>query len=140
MVNVLMYNEWKESDDYKIQQWFINKKIEIEKWFNTDLLDLEYDYFEFNSSNLYNVYIAELFINENLYQYKLQFMIDSDKYTDGVIETITLILHGFDKNTQKDLGILQRDDVNESDINSDLLLELINEFKMEYIDDIDNTI
>src|SRR3990172_9683860 len=97
MINILTFNEWKESDDYKIQQWFINKKILVEKWFEDESLSgLEFDYFEFdNSNNLYELYAAELYFHEETVQYTLQFLIDAESLVEGAVDKVKLVLKGF---------------------------------------------
>ncbi len=134
MINILTFNEWKESDNYKIQQWFINKKITIEKWFaDESLAGLEYDYFEFDTTNnLYDVYSAELYFNEETIQWTLSFMIGSDKFVEDKVEQVKFILKGIDKQTHDLLGVLERE-VDEPEISPDLLIEMINEFKIEHI-------
>lgn len=134
MINILTLNEWRESDDYQIHQWFINKKISIEQWFTDPSFEgLEFDYFEFdNTNNLYELYSAELYFNEDTIQWTLAFMIDAEKIKDGKFEQVKLILKGSSKETQELLGTLERE-VDEPEIAVDLLLEMINEFKTEHI-------
>lgn len=177
MINVLTFNEWKDSDDYKINKWFIDKKIIIEKWFEEpSLSELEFDYFEFDTSNnLYELYVAELYFHEKIIQYTLQFLIDPTVLTESIINeaedepvqetpaqetptqdvpaqetapiqgdvpvqgdnkfTITkikLVLKGFNIENSELIGTTERE-VADNELNTDLLIQLINEFKTEYI-------
>jgi len=135
MINILTLNEWRESDDYQMQQWFINKKISVEKWFqDPSFHGMEFDYFEFdNSNNLYELYAGELYFNEDAIQWTMAFMIDAEKVQEGKVEQVKLILKGSSMETHELLGTLERD-VDEPEIVADLLLEMINEFKTEHID------
>lgn len=139
MINILTLNEWRESDDYQIQQWFINKKISVEKWFqDPSFYGMEFDYFEFdNSNNLYELYSGELYFNEDAIQWTMAFMIDAEKIQEGKVEQVKLVLKGSSVETQELLGTLERD-VDEPEIVADLLLEMINEFKTEHISQEDN--
>jgi len=135
MINILTFNEWKESDGYKIQQWFINKKISIEKWFEDEsFAELEFDYFEFdNDNNIYDLYSGELYFNEDTIQWMLSILINPEKMgEDNTIEQVKLVLKGSDKESHKALGTIERD-VDEPEISLDLLIELINEFKTEHL-------
>lgn len=135
MINILTFNEWKESDGYKIQQWFINKKMSIEKWFEDESFDeLEFDYFEFdNDNNIYQMYSGELYFNEDEIQWMLSILIDPEKMgEDGAVEQVKLVLKGSDKETHEPLGMIERE-IDEPEIAPDLLIELINEFKTEYL-------
>lgn len=165
MINIMTFNEWKESDDYKINQWFINKKIAVQKWFDEPSLDgLEFDYFEFDTSNsLYELYSAELYFHEKIAQYTLQFLIDAASLneadevpaeapaeetpeapteepvadenkpeTKDTVKKIKLVLKGFSIETDEMLGSIERE-VDNSELLADLILQLINEFKIEFI-------
>jgi hypothetical protein len=134
MINILTFNEWKESDDYKIHQWFINKKLSITKWFEDEAFaGLEFDYFEFDTTNsLYELYTGELYFNEDTIQWTMSFMIDPANLNEGAVESLKVILKGSDKETQDPMGSIERD-IDEPEITPDLLIEMINEFKTEHI-------
>lgn len=136
MIKVYLFNEWKESANYMFAKWFNTKKLSIEQWFNSDdYTGLEFDYFEYDTSNNGPIYLGTLDFNEKTIQYKLFFVIDANTLTaDDTIEEVDLRLDGYNKNTGELIGSLERN-VTEGEIVPDLLIELINEFKIEYVED-----
>ncbi len=137
MINILTFNEFKESDDYKIQQWFIKKKLNITNWFNSEsYAGLEFDYFEFESGKLYDLYAGELYFHEDTIQWQLQLLIDTEKLTEDLnVEEVKLVLKGFKSETQELIGVLERS-VKDAELSEEnIIIELINEFKIEYVTD-----
>lgn len=136
MIKVYLFNEWKESANYMFAKWFNTKKISIQEWFNSDdFVGLEFDYFEYDTSNNGPIYLGTLDFNEKTIQYKLFFILDANTLTaDDTIEEVDLRLDGYDKNSGELIGSLERN-VTEGEIVPDLLIELINEFKIEYVED-----
>jgi len=131
-------NEWKESDNYIISKWFDDKKKYIEKLFeNNELLqDLEYDYFEFDASRMANLYVGQLFFNEEDIQYKLTILVDYKQLEEaGTIELLNIKFDGYDEKTNELLGSIYREDIDENEFNENYIIEIINDFKTEYIED-----
>lgn len=136
MIKIYSFNEWKESDGYNVQKWFITKKIEIEKWFDEDILnELKFQYFEFEPLAIYGLYSAELYFSEKTIEWILQILIDSEKITDGV-KDLKLVFKGYNIDSQELIGQIDRD-AKEDELNADLILELINEFKIQFVDNDD---
>lgn len=130
---VYSFNEWKESDEYYLQKWFINKKLSVTKWFEgAELADLEFDYFEFDTTHTYGVASAILYFHEEGVQWKLFMKIDTEASAGGNIDMVTLSLLGYDKSNDGLLGNIDNE-VNDADITPDLLIEMINQFKIEFM-------
>lgn len=128
-------NEWKESTNYMFDKWFHDIKKTIENWFQEDSFnELEFNYFEYDSSNIDPIYIGFLYFNENETQWKLQIIIDGNEYDeDDTIEEMTITLDAYDHNTDQ-IGTIKRT-IDESEFVPDLLIELISEFKSEFYEE-----
>lgn len=131
--------EWKESPHYLFAKWFDDLNKDIQSWFKTDTYtDLEYDYFEYDSTHHGPIYVGNLYFNEADIQWKLQIILDSNELNeDDTIDEITIQLHGYDKKGGKEtndhIGELKRE-ITEPEFTPDLIFELISEFKDQYID------
>jgi len=130
-----MFNEWKESPTYKIDKWFMDRKVQFEQWFETELLDFEFDYFEFADSNsVVDLYTGVLFFGEPDIEYRLNIIIDAKNVAQDDISEINLQLTGYRANDSEILGSLDKTATPEQLV-SDLLIELVNEFKLENLDE-----
>lgn len=130
-------NEWKETDNYLIAKWFNDLKIKIEKMFENDTLnELEFDYFEYDASRLDQLYIGQLFFNESEYQYKLTILVDYKELEEiGDIEKFNIKFDAYDKQTDESIASINRDDIQLSEFNENYIIEIISDFKTEYIED-----
>lgn len=130
-MDIYMFNEWKESSDYKIQQWFIKKKTEVEKWFNEDILSIfDFEYFDFSTINTYEVYYASIHFNDTTIKWTLDILIDQEEITDDIITDITIILKGYSNDSEDILGIIEKK-INEKEFNIDYIINIIDKFKTE---------
>ena len=130
-------NEWKESDNYLISKWFHDLKIKIKKIFENEVLEeLVFDYFEYDASRMDELYIGQLFFNETEYQYKLTFLIDYAQVAEfGDIESFGIKLDVYSIETDELLGTINREEVQTTELDENFLIELIDDFKTEYIED-----
>lgn len=127
-----MFNEWKESDDYKIQQWFIKKKTEVENWFNENILtDFEFEYFDFSTIDTYDVFSASIHFNDSTIKWTLNILIDPEEIEDNIVENITLILKGYSNESEEMIGMIE-EKINEKEFNIDYIITIIDKFKTEY--------
>lgn len=131
-------NEWKESDNYLISKWFDDKKKYLTKLFeeNELLQDLEFDYFEFDAGRYAELYVGQLFFNEEEYQYKLTILIDYAQIEEnGDIELVNIKFDAYDPETNELIGTINREDLEDNLFNENYILELIDDFKTEYTED-----
>lgn len=135
LFNTLLFNEWKESPTYKIDKWFMDRKLQFEKWFETELPDFEYDYFEWADSNsVVDIYTGVLFFSEPDIEYRLNIILDADKVEQDDIKEFNIQLTGYRKEDSELLGTLDKTATLDQLV-SNLLIELVNEFKLEKLDD-----
>lgn len=126
-------NEFKESDNYLLGKWFLDKKREIESWFNDEQFrELDFSYFEYDTSMTTPIYVGFLYFNENDIQYKLEIIIDKEKFIDGVIEELLINLNGYNNEEEALIGTLTKT-IEEPELIPDLLITLISEFKDKYL-------
>lgn len=132
---IYTFNEWKENPSFFIEKWFLSKKIEIEKWF-TENTDLSFDYFEWTNEDSQELYNGVLFFNEPTIQFKLEILIDAEKIDkeEPVVSELVLKLNGYKDEDGTIIGTIDRT-IDEKELIFDLLIELINEFKIEFIED-----
>lgn len=130
-------NEWKESNNYLISKWFNDLKIKIEKMFKSDLLsEIEFDYFEYDAARLDTVYVGQLFFNEEDYQDKLTILVDYDQLQEeGDINQFDVKFDSYDKNTDELIGTINREGVELSEFDENYIIQMISDFKTEYIED-----
>lgn len=130
-------NEWKESDNYLISKWFHDLQIKIKKMFESDLLsELEFDYFEYDATRMDTVYVGQLFFNEDDYQDKLTILVDyAQLQEEGDINQFNVKFDSYDKNTDELIGTINREDVETGEFDENYIIQLISDFKTEYIED-----
>lgn len=130
-------NEWKESDNYLISKWFHDLQIKIKKMFESDLLsELEFDYFEYDATRMDTVYVGQLFFNEDDYQDKLTILVDyAQLQEEGDINQFNVKFDSYDKNTDELIGTINREDVETGEFDENYIIQLISDFKTEYIEE-----
>lgn len=130
-------NEWKETVNYSLSKSFLNLKNQIIEWFeNDDLLkELEFDKFEFDSSITAQIYPAYLFFNENDYQYKIEFVVDINLLEDDSITNCAINFTAYTIETNEVIGTIERSDLSLSEFNPDYIIEIITDFKTEFVED-----
>lgn len=132
-------NEWKESDNYLISKWFHDLQKKIEKMFEDETLsELEFDYFEFDPSRMNDLYVGHLFFNETdlKIQYKLTILVAySELEEEGDINLFNIKFNGYDITENELIGTIENSDINTSDFNENYILQLINDFKTEYLEE-----
>jgi hypothetical protein len=132
---ILLFKEWKESPNYKVDQWFAARKIEIEKWFETELPDFEIDYFEWDdTSSVSDIFTGCLYFGEPEINYKLNFILDYAVVKDGTIDKVNLQLDGYRKNDGETLGTIDTE-ITPEELNSNLIIELVDKFKTDNLDE-----
>lgn len=131
----MLFKEWKENPTYKIDKWFIDRKIQIEKWFAEELPDFEFDYFEWIDPNSPSeVFTASLFFGEPDIQYRLHFILDSDKVEASDINDFSLQMSGYRKEDGEILGTIDKA-ASLDQLVPNLIIELVNDFKTANLDD-----
>lgn len=133
-LDIRQFNEWKQSNDYLIQSWFQTKKKAMTEWFDTDAFkDITFDYFEFSESDANGIYMAQMYFNEVDVQFTLEMIIDAEKVIDGLVSEIQLNLKGYGTQSDDMLGMITKT-VDEPALTTELLLNMITEFKTDYVD------
>lgn len=139
-MNILLFKEWKENPNYKIDKWFIDRKIQIEKWFVEELPDFEIDYFEWSDPNSFSeMFTGSLYFNEAEIQYRLDFILDSDKVEASDINDFSLQMTGYRKSDGETLGSIDKA-ASLDQLVPNLIIELVNDFKTTNIDSEGNRI
>jgi len=126
-MEILSFNEWKESDNYILDTFFQKINKESKTWFDNNE-ELEYDDFEFDSNDIASIYVSTLTFHETDVQYKLNIIVDSEILDDQTIEKIDIELFAYSINDQSEIGSVKKN-INPEDLNYDMLLQLINEIK-----------
>jgi len=133
---ILPFNEWKESRSFFYQKYFKDLKIKMESYFlNYD--ELEFGYFEYDSTvAIGQIETAFLYFGEKDIMYKVEIIIDTETVQEETVEALDFIMFGYDKLTGEEIGSIKTN-VKEDEITEDLLIRLIDEFKEEYADKIE---
>lgn len=130
----MQFNEWKESDNYLYSIWFEDIKKKLKNSFNDT--DLEFDYFEYDVSTLFDdVYLGTVFFNEPDIMYKLFIYLDPQKFNEKTVEDFTIELKGYKNDTNTLIGNMKRENVINDEFNIDYIIQLVDDFKTEYLQD-----
>ena len=133
-LDIRQFNEWKQSPDFLVQTWFTNKKNTVKDWFATPAFkDITFDYFEFSESDANGIYLAQTYFSEGKTQYCLEMVIDADDVIDGLVSQITVNLKGYAGESNEMLGV-KTEPLDEPSLTADKLIDMIAEFKTNYID------
>lgn len=103
----MLFEEWKDSNDYLIQQWFQQKKKQISEWFNKgELEDYEMIDWSQSSNDMYGIYTAKLSFFDPTFQYEWTFILDNQKVIEGQIDEwqIETRLYAIDDKTGEELN------------------------------------
>lgn len=133
-------NEWKESDNYILFQWYNNKEKYIKKLFDNNEMykELNFERFDFDSTIITMVKFGYIFFDDNEYDYTLEIIVDYNKIiTDdsGKSQTDNIII---EEAEYKLKGKSKKDDeiltpvssvITDEEITKDFLITLISEFK-----------
>jgi hypothetical protein len=128
------FNEWKESDNYLYSKWFDNTKSIIHTIFD-ELQDLTLDYFEYDATGVNDVYVGIAFFTDEELQYKLAIYLDPELFNEGTIESIKVQLKAYTIENNTLLGILDKEDIQKDDLTSDFIIQLIDDYKTQFIED-----
>lgn len=127
-------NEWKDSNDYLMQKWFKTKENDFAKSFESGILkDLEYDGFDYEDDDFRGIYYGTLSFNEPEYEWKVELVIDSTTVVSGLVAELDINLKCYDKGTTELINTVTKH-VNEPDLNDQLIMQLVGEFKTLHID------
>src|ERR1039458_7921969 len=75
--NIMMFEEWKDSEDYLIQSWFFATDKKIRLWFEDNVLNgFEFDDFQWTPSDTYLIYTGHLEFKEKTIEYKLDLILE----------------------------------------------------------------
>lgn len=127
--DIKIFEEWKETNDYLIQSWFLNQDKIIKKAFESnDLEGFEFDDFQWSGSDMYDIYNAHLEFHEENFEYKLELVIEPENFVDNEVNSLTIILTNFDVENQIPINKIQKD-ISGSDLTINTLIGLISEIK-----------
>lgn len=127
-----MFEEWKDSEDYLIQSWFKKTFDEVNKWFENNQLDgFIFNDANWSSNDNYLIYTGIIEFSEETIDYKLEFVIEYDKISDGIPTEFSLILTGYTLEDSILLGKLNKN-LETTNFAIDFLINLISEFKDLY--------
>jgi hypothetical protein len=121
---IVSINEWSESPQYIIGKWYKDLEKQIKKWFNDELSEFEFNYFEYNVSSSSMIYVGTLYFNDAEYMHKLEIIIDSAEITaeDNIIEELTIKFYSY----LEDETVFEYEDVIEADLLTDnYILKLV---------------
>lgn len=123
----MLREEFKDSNDYLMQKWFLEQKKQITSWFESNIMSgFNFDQFEWSSNDAYSVYSANLKFNNEKNEYAVDFLIDSEKVEDGQVEEWEISIRSYDAMTAELIGELKKT-VKNSDWSAELLIQLIND-------------
>ena len=138
-IKIHSINEWKESDNYILFQWYNNKEKYIKKLFDNNEMykELNFERFDFDSTIITMVKFGYIFFDDNEFDYTLEIVVDYNKIIDGnkdnkteniIIEEAEYKLKG--KNKRDDVILTPVSSViTDEEITKDFLITLISEFK-----------
>ena len=130
-MDIMLFEEFKDSNDYLMQKWFIAQKKQIESWFaSNSMTGFTLDLFDWISNDSYSMYTANLKFTNNKNEYSVDFEIQSDKVVDGQVPEWIVKMRSYDVNTGDLLAETDKT-VQLSEWNVDALVQLIGD-----IDDI----
>lgn len=123
----MLREEFKDSNDYLMQKWFLEQKKQITSWFESNVMaGFNFDEFEWSSNDAYSVYSANLKFNNEKNEYAVDFLIDSEKVQEGQVEEWEISIRSYDAMTAELIGELKKT-VKNSDWSAELLIQLIND-------------
>lgn len=139
-IKIHSINEWKESDNYILFQWYNNKEKYIKKLFDNNEMykELNFERFDFDSTIITMVKFGYIFFDDNEFDYTLEIIVDYNKIiTDdsGKNQNDNIVI---EEAEYKLKGKKKRDDViltpvssviTDEEITKDFLITLISEFK-----------
>lgn len=127
--SIKLFKEWKESDDYLISFWFLNKEKEIKKWFeNNELKGFEFDDYQWSANELYIIYNGHLEFHEETIEYRLDIVIDLKDIIDSQVTKLTIVLTSYEIEELKMINKIRKD-IEDKEFNSGLLINMIAEIK-----------
>lgn len=139
-IKIHSINEWKESDNYILFQWYNNKEKYIKKLFDNNEMykELNFERFDFDSTIITMVKFGYIFFDDNEFDYILEIIVDYNKILTGdsgknqndniVIEEAEYKLKGKNKNDDIILTAVSSI-ITDEEITKDFLITLISEFK-----------
>jgi len=134
--SIMLFEEWKDSEDYLIQAWFFATNKKVRQWFEDKVLNgFQFDDFQWTASDTYLIYTAHLEFQEQVMEYKLDIILEFEHVKEGKVDQFEVVLSGY---TIKDFVMVGqvKDTVKDSDFNATWLASLIQKFKELYpIDD-----
>lgn len=135
----MLFNEFKDSNDYLMQKWFLDQKKQIELWF-TDVIMLGYklDLFDWISNDSYSMYTANLKFNNDKTEYVIDFEIDATKVVDGQVPEWILKIRAYDVDTTDLLAELDKT-IQLSEWSIDTLMQLISDIDNKVLGKEDDT-
>ncbi len=94
--DIMLFEEWKESEDYLIQSWFLARKKEVTEWFKKEeLKGFTLGDFNWSQNGNYLIYTGFMEFSEEIMDYKLDIVVEFDKIVNGEVSTFNLVLSGY---------------------------------------------
>lgn len=138
-IKIYNINEWKESDNYTLFKWYKEKENYIKNLFDTNQMykDLNYEKFDFDSTNLNNVKFGYVFFDDKEYDYTLEIIIDYDKIItadkDDLIDNIVITEADYNlkckSKTNDNILTNVLSSIKDDEITKDFIINLISEIK-----------
>lgn len=127
--DIMMFEEWKESDDYQIQSWFMARKREVTEWFTKEeLKGFTLEDFNWSQDGGGLIYTGCAEFGEEGTDYKLDMIVEFDNVAKGQVTQFTLVLSGYDAEDPVLLG-KTTDEIDSASFTIDWMLGAIAKFK-----------
>ena len=131
MFNVMLLEEWQESENYKFDTYLHDLELKIKEWFKTDpFRNITLGNISYNTTNTNKIYVMMLEFNEDDRQWIFHFIIDgSTLEKDDNIEDLDIEYSSIynDEPQPKEKRSVKSDELTQ-----DKMIELIDEYKQEY--------
>src|ERR1035437_237752 len=133
--NIMMFEEWKDSEDYLIQSWFFATDKKIRQWFEDNVLNgFEFDDFQWTPSDTYLIYTGHLEFKEKTIEYKLDRILELEHVQESKVDQFETVLSGYAIEDFVMIGQLKQT-VKDGDFNATWLASDIQKFKELYPSD-----
>lgn len=127
--DIMMFEEWKESDDYQIQSWFMERKREVTSWFTkAELKGFTLEDFSWSQDGGGLIYAGTAEFGEEGTDYRLDLLVEFDNVAKGQVTKFTLVLSGYEVEDPKIIG-KTTDEIDSAEFTVDWLIGALAKFK-----------
>lgn len=128
--------EFKSTLNNTMNNWFNELQIKINKWFENDLSDLELEKIDYYPGTINSLYTVSVYFNEGEFEYRFDVSVDISNLDIEIIVIsdvyVTMTLYS-DGKLIRDIS----NELKQTDLVPDLIINLINEVKIEESDRFD---